>query len=105
MGQAYPCTKYAIQQRYVAASIELVLEASKRAIPDSIEKLRVHEKLMRNYLDTYERATFSPKGSSEDKPLKAWGDNIISKLGRCTMGNNDMVIMTSLLPIMHLINR
>ena len=43
----------AIQQRYGAAkdSIELVLEASKKSIPDSIKKLRVHEKLMRNYLD------------------------------------------------------
>ena len=63
----------AIQQRYVAAkdSIELVLEASKNAIPDSIEKLRVHDKLMRNYLDMHERSTFSPKGSSMDKHLKA----------------------------------
>ena len=50
----------AIQQRYVAtkASIELVLEASKKAIPDSIEKLCVYEKLMRNYLDMHERSSW-----------------------------------------------
>ena len=68
----------AIQQRRVAAkdSIELVLEASKKAIPDSIEKLRVYEKMMRNYLDMHERSTFSPKGSSEDKNLKAWIENM-----------------------------
>jgi hypothetical protein len=62
-------------QRYVAAkgSIELVLEASKKAIPDNIEKLRIHEKVMRNYMDMYEQAKFSPKGSSEDKHLKEWG--------------------------------
>ena len=69
----------AIQQRYVAAkdSIELVLEASKQAIPDSIEKLRVHGKLMRNYRDIHdERATFSPTRSCEDKHLKAWIDNV-----------------------------
>ena len=70
----------AIQQRYVAAkySFELFLEVPKKAIPDSIEKLRINEKLMRNYLDM--RSTFSPKGSSEDKHLKAWVDNM-SKAG------------------------
>ena len=54
----------AIQQRYVAAkdSNELVLETSKKAIPESIEKLFVHEKLMRNYLDMFELSTFSLKG-------------------------------------------
>ena len=57
-------------------SIELVLEASKKAIPDSIEKLLTHEKVMRDYLDMYERSTFSAKGSSEDKNLMAWIDNM-----------------------------
>ena len=52
----------AIQQRFVAAkdSIELVLEASKRVIPDTIERLRTHETLMRNFLNMHERSTFSP---------------------------------------------
>ena len=51
---------YAIQQRYVAAkdSIELVLEASKKAIPDSIEGFCIHEKLMINYLNMHESLTF-----------------------------------------------
>ena len=74
----------AIQQRYVAAkySIELVLEASKpeKVIPESIEKLSIHEKLMSNYLEMFKRAPFSSKGSSEDKHLKAWVDNM-SKAG------------------------
>ena len=39
-----------IQQKYVGAkdSIELVLEASKKAIPDSIEKLLIHESSTRS---------------------------------------------------------
>ena len=57
-------------------SIELVLEASKKATPDNIERLHTHEKLMRNLLDTHERSTFSSKGSSEDKHLKAWIENM-----------------------------
>ena len=50
----------AIQQRYVAAkdSIALVLEASKKAIPDSIERFCIHEKLMINYLNMHESSTF-----------------------------------------------
>jgi hypothetical protein len=54
------------------------LEASKKAIPDSIEKLRIHERLMRNFLDLHERATFTPKGSSKDKHfrVKAWINNM-----------------------------
>ncbi len=46
-------------------AIESILEAFKKAIPESIDKLRVHKKLTRNYLDMYERALLSPKGSSE----------------------------------------
>ena len=50
--------------------MELVLEVSKKAIPEIAEKpLRIHEKLIRNYLDMYQRSTFSLKGSSEDKHL------------------------------------
>ena len=74
MGQAHPGARFG-QQTYVPAkdSIELVLEASKKAIPDNIEKLSVHEKMMRNYLDMYrdKRSKFWPKGSSEDKHFKA----------------------------------
>ena len=72
-----------MSQRNVAGkeSVELVLEASKKAFSDSIEKLRVHEKLMRNYLDLFELATFSPKGSGEDKHLKTWIENM-SKTAR-----------------------
>ena len=68
----------AIQQRFVAAkdSIELVLEASKKAIPDNIERLLNHETLMTNFLDMSERLTFSPKGSAGDKHLKAWLENM-----------------------------
>ncbi len=64
----------AIQRRFAAAkdSIELVLETSKKSIPESIERLRIHEKIMRNYVDLYERATFSTKGSYEDKLLGDW---------------------------------
>ena len=57
-------------------SIELVLEASKKAIPDNIERLCTHETLMRNFLDMSERSTFSPKVSAEDKHLKAWLENM-----------------------------
>jgi hypothetical protein len=45
----------------------MVLETLKKSIPKSIEKLRIHEKVMRNYVDLYERATFAPRGSHEDK--------------------------------------
>ena len=64
----------AIQQRFVAVqdSIELVLEASKMAIPENIQRLCSHETLMRNFLVMHERSTFSPKRSGEDKHLKAW---------------------------------
>ncbi len=62
-----------MQQRFVTErdSIELMLEAYTKAIQESIEKLRIHEKLMRKFLDLHKRATFAPKGSSEDKHLKA----------------------------------
>ena len=64
----------AIQQRFVVAKdyIELVLEASEKAIPGNIEALRTHETVMRNFLDLHELSTFSTKGSAEDKHLKAW---------------------------------
>ena len=80
MGQAHPNARFGHRDSagYVAAkdSIELVLEALKKAIPDSFEKLCIHEKLMRNYLDMYEGSTSSLKGSSEDKHFKAWIENI-----------------------------
>ena len=49
----------ALQQRYVAGkdSIELVLTASKKAIPGSIGALRNHEIVMTNFLELYERAS------------------------------------------------
>ncbi len=50
----------------------MVLETSKKSIPESIERLRIHEKIMRNYVDLYKRATFSTKGSHEDKFLGDW---------------------------------
>ncbi len=61
----------AIPCRFAAANdqIELILETSKKSISESIEKLRIHEKIMRNYVDLHERATFSPRGSYEDKFL------------------------------------
>ena len=31
---------------------------------------------MGNFLDLYERATFSPEGSAHDKHLKAWIENM-----------------------------
>jgi hypothetical protein len=64
----------AIQRRFVAArdSLEWVLETSRKSIPESIERLRIHEKIFRNYMDLYERATFSTKGSYEDKFLGDW---------------------------------
>ncbi len=64
----------AILQRFAAArdSVELVFKTSKKSIPESIERLRIHEKIMRNYLELYERATFSAKGSYEDKFLGDW---------------------------------
>ena len=64
----------AIQLRFAAArdSIELVLETSKKSFPESFERLRIHEKIMRDYVDLYERETFSTKGSYEDKFLGDW---------------------------------
>ena len=54
-----------IQQRYVAAkdAIELVLDESKKSIPESVETLRVHKKIMRNYLEswTFRSAQHSPQ--------------------------------------------
>ena len=73
----------AIQQGYVAAkdseSIELVLGASTKAIPDSIEKLHTHQKLMSNIwicTSVAECSTFSPKGLSKDKHLKSRIENM-----------------------------
>ena len=62
----------AMQQRYVAGkdSIELVLTASKKAIPSGVGALWNHEIVMSNFLDLWERATFSPEGSAHDKHLK-----------------------------------
>ncbi len=70
---AGPCDKrirvqdlfVAIQQRFAAAkdSIELVLETSYKSIPESIDQLRIHEKIMRNYVDFHEGSAISPKGS------------------------------------------
>ena len=57
-------------------SIELVLTASKKAIPGSIGALRNHEIVMTNFLELYERATFSPEGSAHDKHLKTWIENM-----------------------------
>ena len=64
----------ALHQRYVAGkeSIEVVLEASKREIPNNIEALQSHETVMRNFLGLFELATFSKEGSAQDKHLKAW---------------------------------
>ena len=68
----------ALQQRYVNGkdAIALVLESSKKAISSSVRALRGHEILARNFLDLYERATFSPEGSAHDKHLKAWIENM-----------------------------
>ena len=68
----------ALQQRYVNGkdAIELVLESSKKAIPSGVAALRGHEILVGNFLDLYERATFSPEGSAHDKHLKAWIENM-----------------------------
>ena len=49
-----------------------MLEASKRAIPNTIKALLSHETVMRKFLDLFERATFSKEGSAQDKHLKAW---------------------------------
>ena len=53
-------------------SIEIVLEASKKAIPNNVAALLSHETVVWNFLDLIERATFSPEGSAHDKHLKAW---------------------------------
>ena len=55
-------------------SIELALEASKKAIPSTIEALRSYETVtvMRNFLDLHERSSFSQQGSAHDKHVKAW---------------------------------
>ena len=68
----------ALQQRYVNGkdAIELVLESSKKAIPNGVGGLREHEIVMANFLDLYERATFAPEGSAHDKHLKAWIDHM-----------------------------
>ena len=68
----------ALQQRYVNGkdAIELVLESSKKAIPSSVGALRGHEILAGNFLDLYQRATFSPEGSAHDKHLKGWIENM-----------------------------
>jgi hypothetical protein len=72
MGEAHQGTRFkcAIQLRFAAArdSIELVLGTSKQSIPESIEILRIHEKIMRNYVDLYECTTVSPRGSNEIPP-------------------------------------
>jgi hypothetical protein len=56
--------------------IELVLTASKKAIPGSIGALRNHEIVMTNFLELYKCATFSPEGSAHDKHLKTWIENM-----------------------------
>ena len=69
-------------QRYVPGKdyIEVVLEASKRAIPNSTAALRSHETVMMNFLDLIERATFSKEGSAHNKHLKAWME-FMQKIG------------------------
>ncbi len=47
----------------------MVLETSKKSIPESIDRLRFHEKIMSNYVDLYERAKFAQRGSHKDKFL------------------------------------
>ena len=68
----------ALQQRYVNGkdAIELVLESSKKAIPSGVRALREQEIVMGNFLDLFERATFAQKGSTHDKHLKAWIENM-----------------------------
>ena len=63
-----------LHQRYVAGKdpTEVVLEASKRVIPNSTAALRSHETVMKNFLDLIERAAFSKEGSAHDKHLKSW---------------------------------
>ena len=72
----------ALQQGYMAGkdSIELVLVASKKAIPNGVGALRNHEIVMSNFLDLWERATFSPGGSAHNKHLKTWIENM-QKIG------------------------
>ena len=48
------------------------MQSSKRAILNSKEALQSHETVMRNFLDLFERATFSKEGSAQDEHLKAW---------------------------------
>ena len=77
MGETHPSTRFGGRNpAEIKDSIELVLEASKKAIPDNIEKLCTHENSMRNFLDMHERSAFAPKGSAEDKHLKAWLENM-----------------------------
>ena len=54
--------------------LSLLLTASKKAIPGNIGALRNHE--MTNFLELFERATFSPEGSAHDKHLKTWIENM-----------------------------
>ena len=72
----------ALQKRYVAGkdSVEVVLEASKKAIQRGVRALWRHEIVMSNFLDLIERATFSPEGSAHDKNLKSWIENM-EKIG------------------------
>ena len=53
-----------------------MLTASKKAIPGNVGALRNHEIVMTNFLELFERATFSPEGSAHDKHLKAWIENM-----------------------------
>ena len=36
---------------------------------------------MTNFLELYERATFSPEGSAHNKHLKTWIENMMQKVG------------------------
>ncbi len=39
---------------------------------ESTERLKIHKTIMRHYVDLYKRATFSLRGSHEDKFLGDW---------------------------------
>ena len=72
----------ALHQKYVAGKdcIEVVLEASKKAIPNSADALQSQETVMWNFLDLIERVNFSPEESAHDKHLKAWME-FMQKIG------------------------